>query len=557
MAGVAVAEEEMVRHQRGRFLGLLGLAAAFPTLQAVLFVAVNFMGAEGLSPQASAVWPYDSYNDMRWLLVYHNSWATYLGGLVLAVGLRGLLSGALVSLAWPGAVPHPGFRRILLRNLGVAAMTAAIVSPFAALAVAAGVVSLSWFVFASVGPMLLLAPFLQRAAVGPGWWRGLPSAALVGWSLLDFVVITFAGAIVWRVPGWWTVLIAAACGAVNGLLWNRSVRAAVHPARVRWRRVPVAPIAIVIALVTPLVMQGVTSGGARQRNNFRPPVLTARLPPSVPYAVIVLGGHNSAYDGVPAVDPAVQQFSYAGLDDAGQPRPYDTLNTHQSLESSADLLSRQVDALHARTRRPVALLGESEGAMVARTYLRNRPNTPVRALLMFSPLVRAARVYYPPPDADRGWGLAAGWQLRGIFAAVNLVTGGADSPDEPFIRSLQDEGPFYRFEAMCTIPNVRAIAFLPTVTAAELPPGPFANIPVFEVPSLHGGLLSRDVVNDRLVDFLAGEHINAPRREYSLYQLVGAAWQAPGLAPAINPVWRGKVSPGPPFTPQRLCQKQG
>ncbi|MBY8873976.1 hypothetical protein K7640_19290 [Micromonospora sp. PLK6-60] len=544
----------MVRHRRGSFLGLLVLAAAVPAVQNLLFVGMDYRGAEGLSPQGSAVWPYDSYNDMRWLLVYHNSWATYLGGLVLAIGVRGLLSGALVSLAWPGDVPRPGFRRVLLRNLGVAAMTAAIVSPFAALAVAAGVVSLSWFVFASVGPMLLLAPFLQRAGVGPGWWRGLPSAALVGWSLLDFVVITVTGALVWWVPGWWTVLFAAACGAVNGLLWNRTVHAAVHPTHVRWRRVPVAPIAIVVALVTPLVMQGVTAGGGRQRNNFRPPVLTERLPPSVPYAVVVLGGHNSAYDGVPAVDPAVQQFSYAGLDGAGRPLPYDTLATHRSLESSADLLARQVDRLHARTGRPVALLGESEGAMVARTYLRNRPDTPVRALLMFSPLVRAARTYYPPPDADRGWGLAAGWQLRGIFATVNLFTGGQSSPDEPFIRSLLEQGPFYRFETMCTIPNVRVIAFLPTVSAAELPPGPYANIPVFEVPSLHGGLLSRDVVNDRLVDYLAGADINAPRQEYPLYQLVGAAWQAPGLAVTINPAWR--PSPGPPFTQQRICQKQ-
>ncbi|PTA45379.1 hypothetical protein [Micromonospora sp. RP3T] len=543
-------------HPRGRLLGLAALAAAVPVLQNVLFLALDFRSAEGLSPQGSAVWPYDSYNDMRWLLVYHDSWQEYALGLVVAIGLRGLLCAGLVSLAWPAEAPRPDRRRILRRNLGIAALTAVIVTPFAALAVAAGVVSLSWFVFAAVGPMLLLAPFLQRAAVNVHGWRGLPSAALVGWSLLDFVVITVAGAVVWRVPGWWTLLVAALAGAANGLLWNRSVRAALLPTRVHWPRVPVAPIVVVLALAIPLAAQVVTSRPAHQVRTFRPPLLDRPLPASVRYAVIVLGTHDSRYDGRPAADPAAETFSYAGQDAAGRPLPYGPQDTHRSLDSSAALLARQVDALHARTGRPVALLGESEGAMVGRTYLRDHPDSPVKALLMFSPLVRAARVYYPPEDAAAGWGIAPGWQLRGIFALVARVSGGGDSPDEPFIRSLLANAPFYRFQTMCPVPGVRMIAFLPTVSATELPPGPFTQIPVYEVPALHGGLLGQPDVTERAIDFLAGRDVQQRRSEYPTLQLLGAAWQAPALAVTINPVWRGQVTPGPPFSTARLCGQQ-
>ncbi|WP_431931721.1 hypothetical protein [Micromonospora sp. RP3T] len=540
-------------HPRGRLLGLVALAAAVPVLQNVLFLALDFRSAEGLSPQGSAVWPYDSYNDMRWLLVYHDSWQEYTLGLMVAIGLRGLLCAGLVSLAWPAEAPRPDRRRILRRNLGIAALTAVIVTPFAALAVAAGVVSLSWFVFAAVGPMLLLAPFLQRAAVNAHGWRGLPSAALVGWSLLDFVVITVAGAVVWRVPGWWTLLVAALAGAANGLLWNRSVRAALLPTRVHWPRVPVTPFVVVLALAIPLAAQAVTSSPSYQVGAFRPLLLDRRLPPSVRYAVIVLGPHNSRYDGRPAVDPMAETFSYAGRDAAGRPKPYRSRDTHRSLESSAALLSRQVDALHARTGRPVALLGESEGAMVGRTYLRDRPSSPVKALLMFSPLVRAARDYYPPQDAAAGWGIAPGWQLGGIFALVARISGGGDSPDEPFIRSLLDHAPFYRFQTMCPVPGIRMIAFLPTVSATELPPGQFTQIPVYEVPALHGGLLGEKTITDRAIAFLSGEDIRSQRREYGTFQLLGAAWQAPTLAITINHVWRGHVPPGPPFSQARLC----
>ncbi|MDI5943327.1 hypothetical protein QLR68_35470, partial [Micromonospora sp. DH15] len=194
------------------------------------------------------------------------------------------------------------------------------------------------------------------------------------------------------------------------------------------------------------------------------------------------------------------------------------------------------------------------GAMVARTYLRDRPGSPVRALLMFSPLVRSGRAYYPPAEASSGWGIGAGWVLRAMFGFANRLGNGTSNPDEPFVRSLIDNAPFYRYQTMCPVPGVRMIAFLPTVSSVEAPPGPFTRIPVVEVPALHAGFLGRRMIADEMIGFLSGQNLDKPRTEYGVLQRLGAAWQAPPLTVTLNPAWRGQVPPGTkPFLQSQLC----
>ena len=133
-------------------------------------------------------------------------------------------------------------------------------------------------------------------------------------------------------------------------------------------------------------------------------MLDRPLPGNVNHAVIFLEGHGSAYDGEPAADPNVQPFSYRGLDPQDRPLPYAARDTYRSIASSVALLAKQVELLHRRTGRPVALIGQSEGAMVARTYLADRPHPAVDILAMFSPLINAGRSYYPPhPTGAGGW----------------------------------------------------------------------------------------------------------------------------------------------------------
>ena len=537
----------------GRWAGLLALAVLPPVVEAAVLVGIGFHAAQGLAPQVTAVWPYDSYHDLRWLLVYHNSWPSFLLGLLALVSFRGLLSAGLTALAWPDDPNRPSFRWLVARNVGVAALAAVIISPWAALSVAFSTIALSWYLLASLVPMLVLAPFLQRAGVARNWWRGLPTLELLGWSLLNFALLTLAAALIASVPGWWPVAVAGLSGLANALLWRQTVAAAALPARIRWLRVPVAPIAIALTMAAAVGAQSVVALAVGRPGEWRPPIISQRLPDRVPHAVIAIAGHDSSWNGRPPADPRVERFSYRGLDAQGRPLPYGPRDTHRSLGESAALLAAEVEALHKRTGRPVALLGQSEGAMVARTYLEKWPRpSPVEAVLLFSPLVEPGRAYYPPPGHS-GWGVAAGWELRVISALANVPRKVKTSPDEPFVRSVLADAPFYRNRTLCQVPGVRTIAFLPTVSAAEAPPGEYSQVPVYQLPAFHGGLLGRPGTEVRVVDFLAGKRIGGPRREYDLLQRLGAAWQAPPLALSSNPVWSATREADPAFS-GRLCE---
>ncbi|GAB3846528.1 hypothetical protein GCM10029963_26420 [Micromonospora andamanensis] len=97
------------------------------------------------------------------------------------------------------------------------------------------------------------------------------------------------------------------------------------------------------------------------------------------------------------------------------------------------------------------------------------------------------------------------------------------------------------------------IAFLPTVSAVEAPPGEYSGIPVYKEPAFHGGLLGRQTVQDRLVDFIAGDQVEQARDEYDLLQRTGAAWQAPELLLSLNPIWSTNREADPART-GRICE---
>jgi hypothetical protein len=532
---------------RVRLLWLMTLTAVPATVEAIVLRSLHFRMVLSLSPQASAVWPYGALHDLRWVLVYHRSWAGLAGELLLALLVRGLFCAAMVALAWPPEVPRPSFRRLAGRNLVFAPVIAAILAPWAAMAVIASEVSLSGLLLLEVLPVLILTPVLQRGGIVPGWWRGLPPARLIGWSVASFVAPMLGGALVSAAPQWWAVPAAAAAGAANGLLWQRLVRVAVIRERVRWRWLPVAPLGIVL-IVGLVTLVDLDPGGPRLLPSRS--LVAIEKAPNIDHAVILLEGYDSGYSGRLAGDGStVVPFSYRGIDAQGWPRPYSPADTHQSVVTSAHLLEEQVSRQHARTGRPVALVGESEGAMIIRYYLNRLRSPVVDTAVLVSPLVRAGRVYYPPPHAHAGWGIGTGWLLRGVFAVKGGFSMVPDSADEPFLRSLLDNAPLYRNELLCPTPGVRMLAFLPLSESIAIPPAPYAQIPLVEVSDFHGMLIDNPAVARRLIDFLDGpDHPDGepalPRTKpgYAAGRGVAGAWQAPALALGLNPAWRPQAT---------------
>jgi hypothetical protein len=383
-------------------------------------------------------------------------------------------------------------------------------------------------------PFMVLAVAMARGPVDPGWWRRPPGLAPTGWTLLLILVATAGGMLVAFTPGWWVIPVAGAAAVANAFVWQRLVAAARRPV-VRLSRAPVAALLAVLVFGA-LALSGTAATFASSTVGDVTGAAQAFQVPSV--SVMYVGGYDSAFNGA-AVAPTVGVFSYRGLDQHGQPLPYDAVDTHQSVDRSARLLAEEVNAFHQRTGRPVALVAESEGTVVVRDYLDTQPHANVTTAVMMSPLVRPGRIYYPPPDAAAGWGLAGGWELRGLLWLVRLTNDSQISPDEPFVRSILNRAPLYRDRMLCPVAGVRMVAFLPTAEAAVVPPELHAEIPVLEIPGVHASLGSRADVQAQVHAFLAGsppsDHESGPG--YALIQKAAAAWQAPALLIRLNPAW--------------------
>jgi pimeloyl-ACP methyl ester carboxylesterase len=368
---------------------------------------------------------------------------------------------------------------------------------------------------------------------------------VVALSVVNFAVLTAGGAVVAAATPSWRTVAATLVGGVNGLLWALAVPAAVLFPSVHWRRVPVTPIvaAIVVGLI--FIVGGVTSAGQAKKTAADPPAIGGVEARAIRQPVIFISGYNSSYDGRSDPTPPIVRYSYRGLFPNGRPRPYTAQDTHQSLLTSSRRLANQVEQVHAATGQKVALLAVSEGSLVSQFYMEtvveNTKNHPVDAVVLLSPVLRGGRVYYPPRDRKVGWGLATGWELRGIFAVLGVRTGLPNSADQPLIRSLLEDAPLFRGkQVLCPVDGVRMIAFLPTLDGAAVPPSAAggAEIPTIHILDTHGALVDRPATRRRLVDFLNANRSSTEHRwDYTAAQYAGAAWQTPALKTSLNPVW--------------------
>ena len=208
---------------------------------------------------------------------------------------------------------------------------------------------------------------------------------------------------------------------------------------------------------------------------------------------------------------------------------------------AAELATRvtEVNAFHASTGRPVSIVAESEGSLVAKAYLAATPTAPVIELVMLSPLVSPARVYYPPGGRE-GWGVAAGVELKGLTGVVKAISPIDLTPDTPLLRSIADNAPAVRDLLTCPLPGVQQLALFPLADAVASPHPTEVGIPASVVPAFHGGLLSSGAVHKTIALRLDGGKLP----EYDVWSSVervvrvaSSAWQVPPLPLSLNPAW--------------------
>lgn len=525
---------------------LLALCVGPNLLEAALLVWLGPSSGLPLAPQATAVAPFGVFHDLRWLAVYHDSWLSFVleaTGLILA---RGLVTALMIREAWPTSRPRPSLARLATRSTAFTAAAAVLLVPWVLVLFTQAVVSVSWFFFAAVPSVLSMALLVHQVAISPGWWRRAPAPRALGWIALTFVVETLASLTMSAAPTELAVPVAGLTGLFNAWAWYGLVHAvAGRPEPARWRFVPVVPAGV--AAFWGLVIGGTVLGFASVTHPVPEPEIapTGAMAASTSSAqpVLVANGFGSSWNGrslPPLRGPYLEwTFSYRGLSRRGQPLPYDSTNTAKSLPALDRLMATEVNALHRLTGRKVDIVAESEGALIAKTYLVAMPRAPVADLVMASPLVDPGRVYYPPTGAS-GYGVAVEAGLRGISDTIQGLSTVDLSPTDPFLRSILSEAPQLGSVLSCRVPNVRQFEVLPLADAVASPSPVPGSIPTAVVPAFHGGLIGSPAA-DRVIDEVLDGRTPATTTGWTLADTVirraSAAWQVPTLVRSDNPVW--------------------
>jgi hypothetical protein len=519
---------------------LLAVAVGGPVLEVGLLWLLGFTSALGIAPGVTAPAPFATFHDLRWLMVYHRSWPGFVGEALAMVAFRGAMTALLVGLAWPRSLPRPSVPVLLRQGTIFTLVSAVLLAPWAGLLFGLAVMPVSWLFFTAIPPVLAIGLLIHHGAVRDGWRWYRPPPRTTGWVALTFAVLTLSGAALSASPPPLRLPVAAASGLFNAWAWLGIVNV-LALRRVPRRVVPLVPIALVLLLA--VVATGAGLGFRANQANSSP---MARLPhPLTGRPVLLVSGFGGDWDGVPRrwLDGNfdVRRFSYKGQDPAGQPLPYSSVDTHDPLPDLVQAMASQVAAFHRDTGQPVAIVSESEGALVAKTYLAAHPEAPVNELVMLSPLVQPARVWYPREGAQ-GWGLAAGWELRELGELFRDVSGANVSADMPVVRSLLDHGPALRDLLACPLPRTHQLALFPLADAVATPHPSQIGIPSGVVPAFHGGLLAEGSVRQVIARYLDDGTVPAPTIWPVAQQILrasAAAWQVPELPLTLNEGWSG------------------
>ena len=533
---------------------LIVLAVGLPVLEALILGAIGASDAQALAPQASAPAPFGVFHDLRWLLVFHPSWHAFALELAALIAVRSTITACLLRAAWPAGRPPPGALRLAAGSVAFTIVAALVLLPFAALLLGMAIVSLSWLFFIAVPSVLGVAALVHHGAVVPTWWRERPPGRTSAWVLLSFLVLTLASAVFVLVPAPLRLPAIGAAGLFNAWAWHSIVHTLSCHRRAR-RFMPVAPLGV--AALVGVILLGVSVGfsvSSRDDQVVQAANVTDAAAAAGPGTgtgtgatnrrpVLLVSGFGSSFTGQ---DDGIgtwadeRRFSYRGVDADGRPLPYEDADTYQDVSRSVTLMARQVDTFRADVEQPVTIVAESEGALVAKTYLMSHPNAPVDTLVLLSPLVEPGGAYYPPAGDD-GWGVAGGLGLRWITAVVRTLSPLDVTTDDGLFRSIADEAPALREMLACPVDGVDQLAVFPLADAVAGSEPHLDGLPSAVVPAFHGGLADNHAVQRRIRTMLEGGVSSAEHGWWEATDTViragATAWRVPLLPISVNPAW--------------------
>ena len=482
------------------------------------------------------------------------------------------------------SLPRPRFLASLVSCAVLTVLVGLVMSPVVTLMFGVALLPFSWPYLAAVPILLGTAAALSQGGVGQAWWRRLPPARTAAWVIATFGVLSLASALMVHLDTIGIVAVAGLAGIVDARAWYGLTVAAVraagerppHPWQWRaalWRTrlalrqrtnwVPMAPLAavMVLALVVGLTRLAFTGtvrfasepGGvaasAATGDNLTAPgggaaASSAKAvtgPTRVSGAVLVVGGFGSTCcddsDALRAAEPNLQvrQFSYLGLDAAGQPIPY-RLAGNLSIQVLGDRMAAQVEELYRRAGTPVDIVAESEGTLGLYAMLARHPHVPVRSVVLLSPIVQPGQL-----------GQAGGTVPGAALTTLNNLVGGMSpygrSGAQALIDSVSEVGASY-FATVSRDRSVPWLAVVPLADAVTLPACPWPQNMIF-IDAFHGGLLGDRSVqrvveafltsgspSEQDLDELAGGSQRDLRGAAQLIAAAAAAWRMPELHPA-------------------------
>ncbi|HSQ38011.1 MAG TPA: hypothetical protein VLS92_08985 [Acidimicrobiia bacterium] len=512
---------------------LLALSVGLPLAEVFTLGLLDIPSGFGLAAQVTAAGPFGVFHDLRWLFVFHNSVAGFIVGLLLLVAFRSVLLALLVRSAWPG--PPPGVRRLLGHALVSTLVAAVFLSPWVTLLFGAAIIPLSWVFFGALPPAIFTILILHHMGIDGGWWRRLPPARSAAWMGLSFLALSLSALAVAGRPLAVVLGVVAVAGLFNAWAWHHLVADIVIGLPARSRRL--APVTVLAALAVFLVAAVGSQIGFGARADQDPGVWVAGDARQGVRAVLLVGGFASGCcDEGPKLQAEsdamyVQQFSYLGRTEEGDPLPHSGLATDADISLMARLMAAQVEGLAEQSGRPVAVVAESEGTLVVSAYLQEHLEAPVDRLMLLSPIIEPGRVTFPDPG-EEGWGMVAGYQLRALSELIDEMAPFTISADSALVASVRREAADLQEALLGDYPRIEEVAVLPLADAVTGPGDGDFPIEVIVVPGFHGGLRGRPDVQAMIRSWVLGGDLEGSGIWLAVNWVIAgsaSAWQVPAL----------------------------